>query len=89
MLNKFFTKPVELKIGDQNYKFCSVADFEFSLPGRTYVPSRKITDMVQFSTDQLRKEAKTIKDIEKRDNKTIQITDMSPPRQPYPETLSG
>jgi FHA domain len=66
MLNKFFTKPVELKIGDQNYKFCSVADFEFSLSGRTAVPSRKITDMVQFSTDQLRKEAKTIKDIEKR-----------------------
>jgi len=66
MLNKFFTKPVELKIGDQNYKFCSVADFEFSLSGRTAVPSRKITDMVQFSTDQLKKEAKTIKDIEKR-----------------------
>jgi len=66
MLNKFFTKPVELKIGEQTYKFCSVADFEFSLAGRTAVPSKKITDMVKFSTDQLKKEAKTIKDIEKR-----------------------
>ncbi len=66
MLNKFFTKPIELKIGEQIYKFCSVADFEFSLAGRTAVPSKKITDMVQFSTTQLKKEAKTIKDIEKR-----------------------
>ena len=66
MLNKFFTKPVELKIGEQVYKFHSVADFEFGLAGRTAVPSRKITDMVKFSTDQLKKEAKTIKDIEKR-----------------------
>ena len=66
MLNKFFTKPVELKIGEQIYKFCSVSDFEFSLAGRTSVPSKKITDMVKFSTDQLKKEARTIKDIEKR-----------------------
>jgi hypothetical protein len=66
MLNKFFTKPIEIKVGEQTYKFCSVADFEFSLAGRTAVPSKKITDMVKFSTDQLKKEAKTIKDIEKR-----------------------
>lgn len=66
MLNKFFTKPIELKIGEQPYKFSSVADFEFGLAGRTAVPSKKITDMVKFSTDQLKKEANTIKDIEKR-----------------------
>jgi len=66
MLNKFFIKPIELKVGEQTYKFCSVADFEFGLSGRTAVPSKKITDMVKFSTDQLKKEAKTIKDIEKR-----------------------
>lgn len=66
MLNKFFTKPIELTVGEQTYKFCSVADFEFSLAGRTAVPSRKITDMVKFSTEQLKKEARTIKDIEKR-----------------------
>ena len=66
MLNKFFTKPIELSVGEQTYKFCSVADFEFSLAGRTAVPSRKITEMVKFSTEQLKKEARTIKDIEKR-----------------------
>ena len=66
MLNKFFTKPLELQIGEQTYKFCSVADFEFCVGGRTAVPSKKITEMVKFSTDQLKKEARTIKDIEKR-----------------------
>lgn len=66
MLNKFFTKPLELQIGDQSYKFCSIADFEFSLGGRTAIPSRKISEMVKFSTEQLKKEARTIKEVEKR-----------------------
>ena len=66
MLNKFFTKPIELIIAEQTFKFCSIADFEFCLAGRTSVPSKKITDMVKFSTDQLKKEAKIIKGIEKR-----------------------
>lgn len=66
MLNKFFAKPIEIQIGEQLLKFCSIADFEFCMSGRTSVPSKKITDMVKFSTDQLKKEAKTIKEIEKR-----------------------
>lgn len=66
MLNKFFAKPIEMQIGGQTLKFCSVADFDFCMPGRTAIPSKKITDMVKFSPDQLKKEARTIKDIEKR-----------------------
>ncbi|MBI2993457.1 MAG: FHA domain-containing protein [Gammaproteobacteria bacterium] len=66
MLNKFFTKPLELKVAGQTLKFSSVADFEFSVAGRVAVPSKKITEMVKFSPDQLKKEAKTIKEIEKR-----------------------
>lgn len=66
MLNKLFAKPIEIAIGEQNLKFNSLADYEFSLAGRTSVPSKKITGMVKFSLDELRKEAKTIKDIEKR-----------------------
>jgi hypothetical protein len=79
VLNKFFTKPIELLIGEQTYKFCSISDFEFGLAGRTAVPSKKITDMVKFSTDQLKKVAITIKDIEKRFvsilSKSIEETD--------------
>jgi FHA domain len=66
MLNKFFAKPIELSVGEQNLKFSSLADFEFSLSGRTSVPSKKITGMVKFSIDELKKEARTIKEIEKR-----------------------
>jgi FHA domain-containing protein len=66
MLNKFFAKPIELIVGEQTLKFSSLTDFEFSLAGRTSVPSKKITGMVKFSLDELKKEAKTIKDIEKR-----------------------
>ncbi len=66
MLNKFFARPLELTVGEQTLKFCSVADFEFSVAGRVSVPSKKIVDMVKFSLEQLKKEAKTIKEIEKR-----------------------
>ena len=66
MLNKFFAKPIEITVGEQELKFNSLADFEFSLAGRTSVPSKKITSMVKFSLEELKKEAKTIKEIEKR-----------------------
>lgn len=66
MLNKFFARPLELTVGEQTLKFSSVSDFEFSVAGRIAVPSKKIVDMVKFSLDQLKKEAKTIKEIEKR-----------------------
>ena len=66
MLNKFFAKPIEMTVGEQSLKFSSLADFEFALSGRTCVPSKKITSMVKFSIDELKKEAKTIKDIEKQ-----------------------
>ncbi|MBM2829361.1 MAG: hypothetical protein HW411_151 [Gammaproteobacteria bacterium] len=66
MLNKFFAKPMELTIGEQLFKFSSIPDFEFCLTGRTSVPSKKFTDMVKFSIKQLKTEAHTIKDIEKR-----------------------
>jgi FHA domain-containing protein len=66
MLNKFFAKPIEITVGEQDLKFSSLADFEFSLAGRTSVPSKKITSMVKFSLDELKKEAKTIKEIEKQ-----------------------
>jgi FHA domain-containing protein len=66
MLNKFFSKPLELQVGEQSLKFSSVGDFDFAVSGRIAVPSKKITDMVKFSPEQLQKEARTIKEIEKK-----------------------
>ena len=66
MLNKFFTKPIELNVGEHTLRFCSIPDFEFCLTGRTSVPSKKITELVKLSPKKLKNEAITIKDIEKR-----------------------
>ena len=66
MFDIFLNKPIEVKVGGQTLKFSTIADFEFCMAGRTSLPSSKITDLVKFSTDQLKKEARTIKDIEKR-----------------------
>ncbi|HEY4732074.1 MAG TPA: FHA domain-containing protein [Gammaproteobacteria bacterium] len=66
MFDFILNKPIELKVGDQILKFSTLADYEFCMSGRTAIPSSKITDLVKFSTEQLKKEARTIKDIEKR-----------------------
>ncbi len=66
MLDKFFSKPVELVIGDQTLHFHTLVDFEFALNGRTSVPASKISDLVKFTMKELKKEAHTIKEVEKR-----------------------
>lgn len=66
MLDKLFSKPVELSVGDQTLRFHSLVDFEFALNGRTSIPANKISDLVKFSVEQLKKEAHTIKEVEKR-----------------------
>ena len=66
LLDKLFAKPVELLVGEQTLKFSSIIDFEFALNGRTSIPSNKITDLVRFTTIQLKKEAHVIKEVEKR-----------------------
>ncbi len=66
MLDKIFAKPLKFTVGEQTLYFMSIADFEFCLSGRTSVPSSKITDLVKCTTKQLRMEARTIKNVEKR-----------------------
>ena len=66
MLKNIFSKPVQLQVGEHLVSFNSIADFEFCLNGRTSVPVKKITDMVKQPPQKLRKEATTIKEIEKR-----------------------
>jgi len=67
MLNLFSkSRPVQLEIGGKTLTFHTVADFEFSMNGRTSVPSKKITDLVKQPQQKLRKEASTIKEVEKR-----------------------
>lgn len=55
-----------LKVGDQAYRFDSLADFEFALSGRTCVPSEKITALVSAPDDDLLEEAAGIEQAEQR-----------------------
>lgn len=70
MLNKLFSSrplpTLELHVADQALNFVSIADFEFALGGRTAVPAGKINRLVQCSMQELRAEARTIKEVEKR-----------------------
>ena len=66
MLSKLFYRPTKLQVGGQLLTFYSIADFEFSLNGRTTLPVKKITELVKQSPHLLHKEAATIKEIEKK-----------------------
>ncbi len=66
MLNKFFTKPLSLTISGQEISFNTLAEFEFCLAGRTEVPARKMADLVELTSDDLKREAKSIKAVEKQ-----------------------
>ena len=65
MKHKFFAKPIEITVAEKTLKFSSLADFKFCLAGRSSVPSQKIIKIFKFSTNELKKEARTIKRIEK------------------------
>lgn len=66
MLNKLFSKPLSLTIGDQTISFDTLAEFEFCLAGRTEVPAKKMASLVMLSPEALKKEAKSIKAVEKQ-----------------------
>ena len=46
MLTNILSKPIEVAIGDHVHKFSSLADFEFSLAGRTSVPIEKFKKVI-------------------------------------------
>ena len=56
MLTNILSKPIEVTIGEQTHKFNSLADFEFSLAGRTSVPAEKFKNAVKLSLGELKKE---------------------------------
>ena len=66
MLNKLFSKPLTLNISGQEISFNTLSEFEFCLAGRTEVPARKMADLVELSSDDLKREAKSIKAVEKQ-----------------------
>jgi FHA domain len=60
MLQKLFTKPVELNIDDKVITFKSLDDFEFALGARTTIPLEKITEAIKATPGELDLESNAI-----------------------------
>ncbi len=60
MLQKIFTKPVELNIDGKVITFKSVDDYQFALSARTTIPLDKITDAIKSSPGELALESNAI-----------------------------
>jgi len=66
VLSKLFAKALSLKVGGQEVSFSTLAEVEFALSGRTDVPAKKIAEMVGLTLEELKKEAKAIKNVEQQ-----------------------
>lgn len=53
MLQKIFTKPVELNIDDKVITFKSMDDFEFAMTARTMIPQERITEAIDATPGEL------------------------------------
>lgn len=66
MLDRLFSKALSLVINGEEISFHTLAEFEFALGGRTNVPASKLADLIILSPAELKREAKSIKSVEKR-----------------------
>ncbi len=66
MLDKLFSKALTLVVNGEEITFNTLTEFEFALGGRTNVPASKLADLIMLSPDDLKREAKSIKAVEKR-----------------------
>ena len=66
MLDRLFSKALSLVINGEEISFHTLAEFEFALGGRTNVPASKLADLIVLSPTELKREAKSIKTVEKR-----------------------
>ena len=66
VLKNLFTKPLNLELTGRSVSFNSVVDFEFSLASRTEVPAAKFAELVGLPPAELKKEATSIREVERR-----------------------
>ncbi len=66
MLDKLFSRALTLVINGEEISFNTLTEFEFALGGRTNVPASKLADLIMLAPEELKREAKSIKTVEKR-----------------------
>ncbi len=63
MLNNLFNKPLELKIDDKTLLFNSISEIAFCLDGRTSISSKKLSELLKYSIDEIEEQIKKLSDI--------------------------
>lgn len=66
MLDKLFGKALTLVVNGEEISFNTLTEFEFALGGRINVPASKLADLIMLTPEELKREAKSIKAVEKR-----------------------
>ena len=64
MFARLFRRPLELNVEDKSLHFDTIVDFDFALASRTEVPTAKITELVHLSTEELTREATSVRRVE-------------------------
>ena len=65
MLDNLFNKPLELTIGDKTLVFNSSAEIAFCLDGRTSVSANKLSELIQMTIDELKKQKEDVNKVNK------------------------
>ncbi len=58
--------PLKFEMDGRTIRFASLDDFEFSLSGRTQIAAASVTNLMQLTPNELRREATNIRDVERR-----------------------
>jgi hypothetical protein len=66
MLNRLFSRPLTIELGGQRVSFNSLAEFEFSLAGRTDVPARQFLELMLLPVDDLLRESHSLRTMEQQ-----------------------
>ncbi len=64
MFARLFRRPLELTVEGKKLHFDTIIDFDFALASRTEVPTAKITELVHLSTEELTREATSVRRVE-------------------------
>jgi hypothetical protein len=57
--------PLKFEINGRALSFATLDDFAFSLSGRTQIPASSVTHLMQLTPNELRREATSIRDVER------------------------
>ena len=77
-LARIFRTSMRLDIAGQELVFNSAAEIEFALAGRTDVPTKKVSQLVNLSPEELHAEARAIKNIERQFVELLTLSAESP-----------